>query len=427
MGSPIKSQSFLFILKAFVLGTLLAPVTLSSGCVGQASSRDDVDAGGDGGGNGGETAPSVTVEQGATVISGMTVPLFALISGADTVSWSQLSGPAATLIDSTEAHAYAETAIDLAAAEELVFEVTATNTAGITKAEVTYVMGAPVFDDFLGGIGNVAELGTSEGIDFNDQGLWVVSVNDTNGGPGFVSRFDSAAAFVERLEVPNAPIGANFNKDGLLVVTRSGLNNVETLNTADGTLTPIITNAGATNYPLPDKDGNVFVSNRANGQVIRYDADQQTQAVFTDNTTGTNPNAIAFGPENDILYVGAVDTVYRVPINADGTAGTPEVYVTVTGEVDGLAFDSGRNLWIGSPGAQTLYMVPYVAGGPSVVRLTYSPADPAPNRFVSLTFGTGGFGVTSLYWTSLERRTVGRLDIGLPSVVPPLSVDAATP
>ena len=196
---------------------------------------------------------------------------------------------------------------------------------------------------------------------------------------------------------------------------------METLDTANGTLTPVITAGGPTNYPLPDKDGNIFVSNRANGQVIRWDAANQTQAVFTDAVTGTNPNAIAFGPEVDVLYVGAVDTVYRVPINADGTAGTPSVYVTVTGEVDGLVFDSGRNLWIGSPGARGLYMAPYVADGPTTARMTYNP--PVPNRFVSLTYGVGNFGTTTLYWTSLGERSVGRIDVGLPALVPPLSAE----
>ena len=241
---------------------------------------------------------------------------------------------------------------------------------------------------------------------------------------GFVSLFDSDGAFVRREDVGANIIGVNFQAPGELVVAVTGNQTIELLDTVNGGTTLITDqdnlggNLGSVNYVLPDVDGNLFFTNRTGGTVFRYDANDDETRVFVSGLS--NPNALAFGPEDDKLYIGTAPDVLRVTINADGTAGASETYVSnVGGEVDGLVFDSGLNLWMG-PFGNDLKVAPYVASGSTTITCEFLNPAAGYDRFINPSFGHGTYGETTFYWTNLQDQSVGRLDVGVTKLVPPL-------
>jgi hypothetical protein len=136
-----------------------------------------------------------------------------------------------------------------------------------------------------------------------------------------------------------------------------------------------------------------------------------------------------FGPEPDRVYIGVSGKVLRVTIKPDGSAGPREDYLAVpacTGVVDGMTFDLGRNLYVGCPDPQTLFIAPYAAAGATAVAKSYAnvPMDQGRNIsiFTNPVFGTKAFGETNLYWTNVwPGRTVGRLAVGVPGLPRPLA------
>jgi hypothetical protein len=68
-----------------------------------------------------------------------------------------------------------------------------------------------------------------------------------------------------------------------------------------------------------------------------------------------------------------------------------------------------------------LLVAPYAATGTTTVARTWDAVDADINRFVNTSFGSGPFGDTTLYWTGLNSRFVGRLPVGLRGLDPPLA------
>ena len=333
---------------------------------GGGTSVDGPVGGGDGGGGG----TVAMAGEDRTVLGGLTVPLDGAGSEGSTFTWSQIAGDPVTIDAADERLAWASIP-DVPASTSFTFQLDVGLGDGHATDTVTITVMDASFDDFLADITDDAQLNSSEGIEFLDDALWVVS-----NGTSFVSQFDPTGAFVRKWPIANGtPVGMNRYPDGRLLLANVDLQRVELLDPSDGAITSLFdaleggASVGSANYPLPDRDGNVFLSTRTSQTVVRYDAGSGTAREWLSlSGIAMNPNALAFGPEEDMLYVGAVDQVLRVPILASGEAGIPEVYVDgLGGEVDGLVFDEGRNLWIGSPGNTTLFVVPYRATGASAV------------------------------------------------------------
>ena len=203
---------------------------------------------------------------------------------------------------------------------------------------------------------------------------------------------------------------------------------LETSNSTVGVLTDMRVGGGglgAANYPLPDKDGNVYLSNRVDLEVLRYDASKMETSVFLGFQANDNPNSVAFGPESDLLYVGIRDTLLRVPINGDGSAGTPETYLDLSGsgcgEIDGIAWDEGGNVYLGCPNTSRLFIAPYSASGPTAVARMFEDVGQDITSFVNTSFGNQLFGTTTIYYTNLGGRAVGRVKVGLRGMTLPLA------
>ncbi|HVW92248.1 MAG TPA: SMP-30/gluconolactonase/LRE family protein, partial [Devosia sp.] len=71
-------------------------------------------------------------------------------------------------------------------------------------------------------------------------------------------------------------------------------------------------------------DGTIYIADTGNGGVIRLKAGSSTPEswILNDNLKGAD--GISFGPDGAV-YVNSVFTsgLYRIPVNADGSAGTP--------------------------------------------------------------------------------------------------------
>lgn len=116
------------------------------------------------------------------------------------------------------------------------------------------------------------------------------------------------------------------------------------------------------NYPVFDRAGNLYVSDsgqwkKNNGAVFRVRPDGVTELW---NTVVTNfPNGMALAPKEDALYIACSTpkpSVVRLPITADGSAGTPETVIELPETVpDGLAFDSVGDLYIACYAPNRIY------------------------------------------------------------------------
>lgn len=367
--------------------------------------------------------PQVEIDEGRAVVGGVVVPIEADVM-ADEFSWSQVAGPAVEILGAEGLQIAVVVPADAPPGEVVTLRLTAIRNTVAVEADVDIEILDSVFEDFLAGIDDPMELGSTEGLAFGADELWVVS------SEGFVSRFDPEGAFILRHDVPGTPAGAGFSGENLIIANPEGSGRVEQLNSVSGNLGLLFDTfdggpVGTVNLPLPDNNGNVFVSTRLDQRVLRYDAELGSASLFIENL-GENPNALAFGPEGNVVYVGTVGHVWRVPLLEGGGAGQPEDYLDlgddmgITYEVDGLVFDEGNNLWIGCPNASSLFVAQYSVQGPAEVARSWVEVG-GVSRFVNLRFGEGDFGQSMLYWTNLGDGSVGRLRVGLQEINAPLA------
>jgi hypothetical protein len=341
---------------------------------------------------------------------GIRVPLDGRGSSGGVITWRQIGGDPLTIESENDALTYVE--IPATAGADAVFTFRLEIAGSDVMDDMTITTRDIVFENFLGGINDTQQLGSSEGIAFTNDRMWVVSTQ------GFVSSFDAGGNFDQRFTIPGTPVGANLDSTGRLVIANAANQTIEAMNLLDGNLVELEMGLGTANYPLVDANDNVFVSNRGGQQVWRYDAIQQAAQVFVENV-GNNPNSIAFGPHADTLYIGTVGRIFKVAINGDGSAGAPEQYIDFGSnqgiglEVDGLVFDEAGNAWFGCPNSAQLFVAPYAATGETNFTRNWSDVSANNSYFVNVSFGTTPFGETTLYYTNLGDRTVGRFDIGL--------------
>lgn len=107
------------------------------------------------------------------------------------------------------------------------------------------------------------------------------------------------------------------------------------------------------NFPAFDEAGRLYVSDsHAFGEpgpgVFRFLPDGSGELWYGEDVTFAN--GLALSPDGRHLYVAETfaNRVFRIPISEDGTAGSREEVARLgTALPDGLAFDSGGNLYVG--------------------------------------------------------------------------------
>jgi len=96
--------------------------------------------------------------------------------------------------------------------------------------------------------------------------------------------------------------------------------------------------------------------------------------LLTPGTTGgftIGPNDIMYNHRENALYTTntGTNTVVKIEINHDGSAGAVTAYASVPGP-DGLVFDSHGNLYVASPFSNEIFIVS--PGGSSVTPMTFT-------------------------------------------------------
>ena len=68
--------------------------------------------------------------------------------------------------------------------------------------------------------------------------------------------------------------------------------------------------------------------------------------------TGLTPpfgaNGVEFNNDGTVMYVAntAFHQIIQIPVNSDGTAGTPSIFITGINAPDGIVIDRDDNLWV---------------------------------------------------------------------------------
>ena len=115
-----------------------------------------------------------------------------------------------------------------------------------------------------------------------------------------------------------------------------------------------------------DRGGNVYVSASFTGVVYKIGPHGGPASIWVQSnlltTTGVpafGANGLAFNRAQTTLFVNNTgnDTVVKIPVNADGTAGTPAVFVNSMNGADGLIIDEHDNLWIAANQADEIVVV----------------------------------------------------------------------
>jgi hypothetical protein len=364
------------------------------------------------------------------VIAGLYVPIQVDVN-ADEYSWSQVDGPMTEILGDG-ASILVPVPPDAQAGDVITLRITAVrNTIEATLDYHITVIDA-VFENFLGGITDPMQLGTSVGIDFDDNGnMWVSS------SEGFLSRFSGDATFLSSYDLAGGPAGmrigriydpaidddvpaiyAALSMDQSIVAMNLDSQQMSTLTTEiDGGMA-----LGPVDLVLPDNNGDAIFSNGT--QILAYDDDYDgmgtpSTRVLSDMAFTSPITAMSFGPDANVIYVGTQGKVWRVGVLQDGTATEPTVYLDTGDEADpleavvGITFDRGGNMFVGVPGTQTLYIAPYVGDAATATVRSFVAPGAGFDAFHSLHHGSDAFSRSALYWTTAADHTIGRLETGL--------------
>ena len=125
--------------------------------------------------------------------------------------------------------------------------------------------------------------------------------------------------------------------------------------TGDSTVKATIPNSGL-NALTFDHSGNAYVSDSFGGFIWKVTPNGTVSAwasgALLSPGTGLTPpfgaNGVEFNNAHTILYVAntAQHQIIQIPVNTDGSAGTPSILITGINAPDGIAIDGKDNIWI---------------------------------------------------------------------------------
>jgi sugar lactone lactonase YvrE len=216
-----------------------------------------------------------------------------------------------------------------------------------------------------------------EGITVDGQGNIYVADFDVSKatGPGNVVVFDRSGKLLRKLDVAGSSpllLGLAFHPtSGALLVLDFGNGKVLNVNPQTGAATTFASIGPAPDHGLNaltfDAAGNVYVSDSFAATIWKIapnggPANVWVHDAATLGTSGVPPfgaNGVAFNNAQSALFVSNTgnDTIVRVPVNADGSAGTPAVFVNSINGADGLIIDGADNLWVAANQADEIVVV----------------------------------------------------------------------
>lgn len=178
-----------------------------------------------------------------------------------------------------------------------------------------------------------------------------------------------------------------------------------------------------------DSQGNVYITDSYQGAIFKTSNTGTGLSTWSASTLllvpgGLGANGIAIDPTNSFVIVAVTSssTIYKIPINPDGSAGTFQKFCAVYGP-DGLRLDSNGNVWITSNAGSEIDIfnsagaaidvkgdfngidslgVPHGLIGPA--SLVYNPAT---KHWVVVNAGFSGLGLFSSYVAGTGGVSVG--------------------
>ena len=216
-----------------------------------------------------------------------------------------------------------------------------------------------------------------EGIAADAQGNIYVADFDVSkaSGPGNIVIFDHAGKLVRKLDVAGSSpllLGLAFHPtSGALLLLDFGNGQVLSVNTQTGAATTFSSigapPAHGINGITFDAAGNVYVSDSFAATIWKIapsggPASAWVSDAATLGTSGVPPfgaNGIAFNSARSAMFVANTgnDTIVKIPVNANGSAGTPAIFVNSINGADGLIIDGADNLWVAANQADEIVVV----------------------------------------------------------------------
>jgi len=181
-----------------------------------------------------------------------------------------------------------------------------------------------------------------------------------------------AGVLIDKILVPPGPAGST-NLLGELFEPGQGLYVVDFANGTPGfgrllrvdpathSITTLVTRFAAANGIAQDRHRNLFVSDSFEANIVKVAPDGSTSSVWVSSpllaVQGFPPfgaNGVAFDRDQKNMYVANTsnDTIVRIPVLDDGSAGTPVVFAAggdatgVLDGADGIMFDATGNLYV---------------------------------------------------------------------------------
>jgi len=181
-----------------------------------------------------------------------------------------------------------------------------------------------------------------------------------------------AGVLIDKISVPPGPAGVTnllgelFEPgQGLYVVDFAsgtpGLGRLLRVDPATHSITTLATRFAAANGVTQDRHRNLFVSDSFEGNIVKVAPDGSSSSVWVASPllepNGFPPfgaNGVAFDRDQKNMYVANTsnDTIVRIPVLDDGSAGTPVVFAAgsdASGALDGadgIMFDVKGNLYV---------------------------------------------------------------------------------
>jgi SMP-30/Gluconolactonase/LRE-like region len=200
------------------------------------------------------------------------------------------------------------------------------------------------------------------------------AVAGTSSGVGQIFVFNKHGRLIREVNVAGSStflLDLAFHPhSGVLLVLDFGASKVLSVDPVSGAST-VFSDISAGGQPglnvlTFNRDGNVYVSASFAGAIYKIAPGGgpaatwvQSDLLTTTGVPGFGANGLAFNRAQTTLFVNNTgnDTVVKIPVNGNGTAGTPAVFVNAVNGADGLIVDDHDTLWIAANQADEIVVI----------------------------------------------------------------------
>jgi sugar lactone lactonase YvrE len=214
----------------------------------------------------------------------------------------------------------------------------------------------------------------AEGLAIRGDSFYVGAISFT-GTDGSVLVFDKSGALTQTFTIPGYPAVGQvaLSKDDLFAVACSAFSPTATgavveVDLKSGAVMIVATEGTCPNGLAMDNKGNMYITNIFDGSVSKVTPGGAVSTFASggllapapfDGFGNLGPNDIAIDNKGGALYVTNTgqNTVVKIQINKDGSAGAVSLFSTGVPGPDGVAFDKKGDLVVTSPFTGSVYLV----------------------------------------------------------------------